>query len=505
MIKSHLKPLSIFLLLILAFLAAFEPIIAQGGGGWAPANPIPFYENYFPPYLLADSNRTVHAFNEDPINNRGDKGIFYRKWTLDNGWTPPIDVILPNPTIGSPLQGVTLDKAGIFHIVFYGGSIEGGDIYYVWAPATIADRATSWSDPVIIGEEALPLPSAELIGDGRETLFLIFDGVKDGLGIYEVNSFDSGATWSKQTTIYIENRKDLFIDHINLLLDNAGTLHAVWSILNSRGLGEEVWYAHREATSGGWSTPYRLAAKEGNDYAADWASLTKYEDEIFAIYMDGSKPNGVPPTLWMRRSSDNGATWGPPDRPFPHVGEYGSPVLLTDSSGTLHLIMASRVGEPAVGGMWHSTWLGNSWSEPELITARTSQEALASGAYLDGGGASRPIGVIVQGNVLLATWWHNNPEPPPAAFSYKILNSPESPVVQLPQPMTTPVQAITTTPTISAEVTASIPLADSLLINDGTSQTASNPGLPVLWGSLAALLVIFLATLIHRLFIKRNG
>jgi hypothetical protein len=127
------------------------------------------------------------------------------------------------------------------------------------------------------------------------------------------------------------------------------------------------------------------------------------------------------------------------------VGENGRAVLLVDSSNTLHIILANRVGEPAVGGIWHGVWIGDQWGELELITPPTAAAAINSGSYAEANQGSRPNAVILQGNILLAAWWHDIPGArvvPPAGYSYSRINSPELPIVPLPE--------VTLTPTTSA-------------------------------------------------------
>jgi hypothetical protein len=182
--------------------------------------------------------------------------------------------------------------------------------------------------------------------------------------------------------------------------------------------------------------------------------------------------------------------------------------MVIDSSNQLHVILSNRVGNPAVGGMWHGVWLGNNWGELEMITAKTPQEGLAAGGYKDGNSASRPNAVISQGNVLLSTWWHDMGDAPPAAFSYALLDAPVLPSVPLPAaPVTTASNTTAThstpTPLVTPTSTPSFVLQDSQKINvpDSTSTTS---GVPLLLGVILGSVVI-LASIISRKLLFRNN
>ena len=501
--------LLLFLTAIILCLFPMDRIIvaAQSSLEWAPANSIPFYGDLNPPYLVADQNYTVHAFNDESID-AGGKIINYRKWTMNSGWSQPTDILLPNPTINNPLQGVSLDQDGKFNLIYFGGFIEGGDIYYTRAWASEADRATAWEKPFIVAPNAFPLPDAALIGNGTGDLYVVYVGEGDGLGIYEVHSNDGGDTWSDPTPVSFLFDANLFPAHIELTLDKEQNLHAVWSIMNERGLGEKVYYARRDVSTGQWSEPFLIAAREGNDYAADWGSIIEYKDLLIIMYMDGTIPAGIPPTRWMRTSKDGGRTWTEPVQPFPHVGENGIAVMLIDSSNELHILLANRVGEPAIGGLWHGVWLGSSWSDLEMVTARTPQEALASGAYADGNSASRPTAVISQGNVILATWWHDMGDAPPAAFSYAVLDSPVLPAIPLPTPPATEAPSDTTLNSTPTPVVTTTPTPVFLLTDAEKSTppdyTPATSLTPVLVSVISASIIILAIVLIRWLYYRSS-
>ena len=91
------RALAVVLATLLACVAA-PPVYAQDplvttAREWSPVAAIPdHFPNALPPILVADNNRTVHAFVTLPLTDdpneylTAEYGIFYRQWTLEGGW-----------------------------------------------------------------------------------------------------------------------------------------------------------------------------------------------------------------------------------------------------------------------------------------------------------------------------------------------------------------------------------------------------------------------------------
>ena len=89
------------------------------------------------------------------------------------------------------------------HVAFFGGNEQGADIYYCTAPAMEAGRASAWSPPVLVGEDAGPSSSAALASDGMGNPFIVYSGRREGVGLYAVHSPDGGNTWSKPAIVFL--------------------------------------------------------------------------------------------------------------------------------------------------------------------------------------------------------------------------------------------------------------------------------------------------------------
>lgn len=495
LITNFPRLLALVLLAIIGtlILSPAAPLVAQYR--WSPLQPIPDYDDRSPaPYLVADQNRTVHAFNTQRFDDQ-EVAVFYRQWTPDLGWTNPVDILLPETNVNRSLQGVFLDRAGMIHLIYFAGYHIGGNqligtINYSRAPAVNAGQAPAWSMPKPVGMDAGPLTyaTATLAGDNSGNLFIVYSGQKEGIGLYEVHSTDGGNTWSEPaivSLVYEEERLPVFI---GLDVDQQGRLHTVWSIVDSlTGIGFEIYYARLEADHAQWSDPIPLATKDEGDYSTNWPSIKVYQDELVVIYMDG------PPTRWMRRSRDGGQTWTVPVRPFPHEGEYVGAPLLIDSNGVLHMILGNRIGTPATHGMWHSVWLGERWSQ---------LEAIASGPVTLEFDPTAPQAVISQGNILLATWENDIPQLNGAWYSYTVLDAPELPVAPLATPSATPTPPATALPTT---LPPTLTFTPKPVLPDQSDDLApatrmNSPAAPVILGVAPVVLLIVVTYVVNRKF-----
>ncbi|MFN2126437.1 MAG: exo-alpha-sialidase [Anaerolineales bacterium] len=428
------------------------------------------YDHYFDSYapiLIADQNKTVHAFHYTDLidDSSTDEGaisaIYYRQWRADTGWSLPVDIILPSADdLELILHGVTLDNKGYFHLIYSSGSMWNSNIYYSSAYARDADRASAWSKPIIIGEKTGQVSRAALAGDGNNNLVVVYSAQIEGPGLYSIYSSDSGNSWSDPEIVQVEYRQGFTPLFISMIDDGQGNTHAVWSVYNSDIIrAEEVYYARMNNHDKSWSDPVLLAKRDDQDYEADYPSIVSYNNELIVMYMDGS-----PPTRWMRRSADGGQTWTDPVRPFQLIGENGAIAFVIDSNNVLHALMGNRTPEN-IHGMWHSVWQGDRWGPIEAIVSGPQTP------YFD---PTEPRAIISQGNVLLAVWSKDTTEGPRngAWFSYTTLNSPETPIVPIPDQDEVK-QEPSLTPSTEPDTIASDPSVEHLQIDNPQQEVST--------------------------------
>lgn len=475
---------------------------AQNGEYWIRPQRIPGYDPIArAPHIVADSTGTIHALSYEAVNENSN-AIIYRRWHKNTGWSAAIDVIVPPlPGNQQTVQDVYLDESGWLHVIFFSGTEVGGDIYHAKAPASLASDVRAWTVPEPVGLGAGPLPYAAMTGDGQGRIYILYSGQIGGQGIYEIFSNNNGDTWADPTLVAGTKDRDQSPAHIQLLIDHLGHLNAVWSIVGEEGNGEAILYARREIDKPEWTKPYQLAAREGNDYSANWPAIIDYDKELFVVYQDD-----FPATLFMRRSKDNGETWSSAIQPFDHVGESEFPLLFIDSANVLHLIHGNREGNPYYGGMWHSTWNGERWNnfEPVSIAHQDAEEGYPG--LPDAFTPSAPKGAIIQGNTLFLVWWNNVQRDflSGAWYTFTELDAPQIPSVPLP----TPIPTQTPTPTVQPEGTetpggVSTPTTTFALATEIIpSSTGTNPAGPVITGTVIVLVLMAGIFIFQRIFNK---
>ncbi|HET7010128.1 MAG TPA: sialidase family protein [Anaerolineales bacterium] len=457
----------------LALVAAVLPngrAPAQVATAWSEPERIPEYHNLLTaPFLVADQNRWVHAFDQE-LHGTQTFVIAYRRWSLDQGWSTPVDILLPEFLGLAPsLSGVYLDPTGTLHLIYFGGAAEGGSHFYTRASAAEADKASAWSVPVPIGTEASTVVAAAIQGDGQGRLVVVYGGERFGRGLYEVHSLDEGATWSKPTALSLARREALYVASVWAEFDGDGRLHIVWHETDAEGDQDDIRYLRLSADFAHPEPETVLAVQDYAQESLGWPSLLTKDEDVLVIYQDA-----YPPTRWIRRSSDGGNTWSPPIRPFPHRGGYGYAALTQDSRGTIHVVLGNRLQDPEIHGMWYSRLVGDTWLPLEPII---------SGPATDTFDPCCPRAVVVQGNVLLATWAHNVTQDflTGAWYAYTVLDAPEVPV----QVVATPTGA-TDPSTPTPEIVSATPVP-TVQRAYGDPSPRANPASPILWGVISVI------------------
>jgi hypothetical protein len=410
---------------VLGIFSYVQNVYAREYFNWSPQQRVPGLSNdVYTPVLIADKNRSVHAFISDWVGETDPQlAVMYLNWTLERGWTTPVDIKLPQRT-QARTKGVFLDKNGIFHLAFFDGDDRSAGIYYSHAYAANSGEARAWTPSQEVGRKAITPDEAILIGTDLGQLTIVYLGDLDGRGLYSVHSDDRGNDWSEPYSIYFTENEDLWPSSLYAAVDQENRIHLVWTVRTTdRTNSEMVYYARLDLEIYEWSEPLLLAELE-NELA--WsASIIEYKRELFVIYHDSN-----PTTRWMRRSQDGGENWTEPVRLFDHIGSNGAASLIVDGKEDLHMFFGNRIGWPSIHGLWHSTWDGYRWSIPSPIV---SGPRIIDDSRRFGFDPSFPHAVVSQGNTFLVLW-RTDPGARPNGiwFSYATTDIPEEDLVPLP-------------------------------------------------------------------------
>jgi hypothetical protein len=491
------------------------PVAAQRVEHWPPQQRIPGYDpEAAPPVMVADQNRTVHAFTSQPVGEEEPQvAVIYNQWTLDQGWTMPIDILL-SPRNQARLMDVLLDPSGVMHVIFFGGDETGANIYYSQAPAVVADRAPAWSEPILIGENAISPSTATLGSDNEGNLTVLYSGNLEWNGVYAVYSADRGHSWSKTIPVFLTYSDTLWPFNLQVDVGPSGGLYAVWNVVNEAGHGVDIYYTTLNAGETQWRDPIKLADRgDGEVNATLYPTLMVHDGSIFVVYY---QPPEIADTnqIIMRRSEDGGLTWTNSVALFSrHVGVNGEMSMVVDGNDDLHLFFGQRTGgaDGDIHGMWHSIWQeGDRWSEPVAVVSGHRVSDYTGNTAFDPNHAEA---VVSQGNVLLVAW-RSDPGLMGNGvwYSYATVDAPALPV--MPLPVLPIASSATVTPTAAPTIPTSTPLVSPSLKTQAANRTApvskdmegelAGPGaflifglLPVV-GLIAATMITFTYCRLHR-------
>jgi hypothetical protein len=495
--RKKMKRISrLFLVLGAVFTILFsglshQPVDAGKSYGWSPDEKVPGYlDDTLTPFLLADRTRTVHAFGSQWVDADGRRlAIVYRQWTLKGGWTRPVDIILSPIGGDANLLGAFMDSSATMHVTFTvtESLTRRTYVYYSSAPAANADWAPAWSTPVAVGDGASGMSSGSISGDEKGNLVILYSGIKDGSGVYAINSNDSGLSWSNPKPVFLTFDSNLVPYSIKVYKGEADRLHVVWAVNTSLGLYHSIYYAGLNLMTDQWDEPVLLEKRTDAEgfFGPSYPAVIDNGTYVVVMYNSGNPFTGRPvdygkPIIRVRFSKDNGQSWGEAVDPFPFlVGNSGEHSMVVDNNNVVHTLVIMRIDSSvggaykAIGGVWHSQFVNGVWSNPERFVTTLAPVDIRA--------------VVVQGNVIMAAW-HEDPGAGQDGvwFTYIILDTPELSVTPLP---TKPkeINVITSTPSLLPFVTPNTPQADFSI---GRQETPPNPAQPLILGLVPVVITI---------------
>ncbi len=478
-------------------------VLAQKPSPWMPDERVPgFMDDTFTPYLFADENRTVHVFAGQRIDEESEKtAIFYRQWTLENGWATANDVLL-SPAGNAQITGALIDSAGVMHVAFWGGDARYAAIYYTRAAATEAGQAHAWSKPRMVGRAATSPHSGALVGDDKGNLILIYNGVDVGNGVYVAYSSDAGENWVEPQPLYLTYEPKSIPFGLDMNLGVNGQVHAVWNVVSTTGQDLSLHYARLDVASQMWLEPIVLDERidQKGFFGPSFPKVVDNGSKVIVMYNNGN-PNAdgpVPmgrPVQQVRISDDGGNSWRGPITPFPsQLGRSGEFALILDGDGVVHSVFMQRIEQivdgkiEVIDGPWHSEFRNDIWFPPTNFVATVAPHDIRA--------------VVSQGNVLFSIWRQD-----PGLgndgiwYSYRVLDAPELSVVALPTvaPSSTPMPYVTSTPVRPTPT----PTAALSWDDDERKPVAIDPTAPLAI-AVAPVIVVVVGTIVLRRRARRH-
>ncbi|MCB0254184.1 MAG: exo-alpha-sialidase [Anaerolineae bacterium] len=274
-------------------------------------------------------------------------------------WSPPIN--LSNTPTPSTTPLVAADVLGNVHVVWGELGLDSG----LNSPDTIYYKRLSdelWSDPIDVlaaGEGSIAVPDALQV-DHQDRLVLVWHQSRRlNISSADANNAGSAQAW---LTDVLEPNASIF--SADLVIDNSGRYHVVYA----RDTNELVYLSSYD-NGLTWSIPVIVATITDNKFALGLVSIAvDANDQIVVSWTRHSEEtNWGPAGVWFSRSSDGGQNWTTALEVAPGQG-YGASELFVDTDGRFHLVW---IGNLAVGGRYYrwSTDGGRSWSDEVTIAS----------------------------------------------------------------------------------------------------------------------------------------
>lgn len=494
---QYLVLICLFPTLLATIGMTYLPLQAQELIQWSPQARIPEYEDLteVPPFLVVDQNLTVHTFNSQPLDLTEDdspRAVFYRQWSPEQGWSDPIDIILNPEGDSLNLLAVYLDSQDVVHMIIQMNLIE---LYYTRANLAVAGRANAWSTPLLLDDQSVTMTLgipfvAAISGDEGGNLVVIYSGVRDGNGIYAMQSADGGISWSNALPIHLTGDDEILPVAPKLYMGDSNLMHAVWSSFNNDGSGGPGYYAQLDMRNGRWDKLVDLDVP-----GIRTPNVIEYEGDIIVTYYHHNENKN-----WWRKSSDGGQTWSDPILISSlHRGTNGFTSLVIDSENKLHLFFAQRIDDNN-HGVWQTLWTGNSWTEIVPVVRGPQVSDQVGGQGFDPHSARA---VVVNGNHLLVTWVTDGFAGLNGAwYAYAVLDSPEFP--RVPLPTLTPFATITALAEEAVQVTVTPTPTRNILANGQLDPdiATNSPATPLIFGLIPAIALVIGVVIFHQIYYR---
>jgi len=370
------------------------------------------------PSIVADPAGGLHVFWSVVVPTDL-SAIYYTYWD-GMTWSKPIDILV-GPNMGRPNNNasVAMDRKGFFHLTW-----QNEGLFYSQAHASEAGSAQGWTSAV---ELAPPVSGNDIYVDMNDTVHIVYGDLYENGDIFYRRSDTFGTRWSEPTNVSALPAATESTGSPEIIVTSDGTVHVAWGQyqLPDGWPPTGAFYAKSIDAGKSWSEPLQLGGSSHG--APGLASLS--DQEIHSVWLTTGTAG-----RFSSRTLDGGETWDAPRQFAPdiHMLILGSPQLVTDSAGQLHLTMSGLQGEDFI---FSSQWDGQGWQPPERITDAT------------GRGENAPALAVSHGNQLHVVWLdiHTND----VSYTWRTVNAPSVPPGAVPTLAPTPTAVLPATATLA--------------------------------------------------------
>lgn len=373
------------LLVILIFV--LDPIEIQGQQlppGWsAPVNISMTATQSNTPTLAADPEGHLHVVWSEEVE-QGQGQLLYSHWSPQDGWSPPLDVVL-QPGGGVPVFPVlACGPDGTLSLIWVGN----GTVFYSKAYAPQAYSANSWTKPLNLIPAQPDIGMIDMAVDAKGYVHIVFaKKIGDGSGIYYVRSKDGGESWEPIVAVYENLSPDHMVDKPRVAVDSEGKIHVVWVEYDFPETFPPTGIRYADSDNAvDWSDPVNLS-----DGPYDDSGIIALNDGEVHVVWSGTSPDRYNFHRW---SADGGISWREIYRDTELGGFTGKPALVSDAKSNLHWLQVGTIfANQNATKLHYQVWshAESRWLPGTALLGTTSSP---------GGHARNPSAVVVLGNQL---------------------------------------------------------------------------------------------------------
>lgn len=291
-------------------------------GAWSPPKRLTWTSgSEMDPYIATYSSSTVYAvwyYWTGPATT----DIFFKRSTNGGtGWSALQRLTWTSSESGYPK--IAVGSGGAVNLVYRDDIAGNCEIYF-----KNSANGSTWS-----GLKRLTWTSSHSVGphitvDSSNVIHVVWCEFNTVGIIYYKKSTDSGTNWSSPTRLtWGSNSCTLPF----ICVDASDNLHLTYTLDTSTN--EEI--VHRRSTNSGntWTPPNRLTYNSGDSTYAILTAGTG--SNVYIVWQDATPGNRE---IYLKNSTDSGASWSSPTRVTWNSGYSGRPFIATDSSNVRYLV-----------------------------------------------------------------------------------------------------------------------------------------------------------------------
>ncbi|HEV8700954.1 MAG TPA: exo-alpha-sialidase [Candidatus Polarisedimenticolia bacterium] len=305
--------------------------------------------------------------------------------STNNGatWTPPqalnTDAATDNAVDAEPQ--VTTDGAGNWMAVWSSRGRFGGDADIIVSRST--NNGATWTPPQALNTDAATESnddySPQVATDGAGNWVAVWFGYRFGttVDIIVSRSTNNGAFWTPAQALNTDAATDSAFDYFpQVTTDGAGNWVAVWYSAGRFGTDADIIMSRSTNNGATWTPPQTLNTDAATDSAVDSEPQVTTDGAGNWVAVWSSRGGfGGDADIIVSRSTNNGATWTPPQAlntdaaTDPEYGDDRFPQVTTDGAGNWVTVWDSwgRFGSSMDIIVSRSTNNGATWTPPQAL------------------------------------------------------------------------------------------------------------------------------------------